>query len=136
MFLRDEKFLKLAGELAELSEYKKYPTGCIVVYKNRIISTGWNSHKSHPIQRKYNIERNIPESSIHKIHAEIDALKNIIYLNVDWSKVKIYIYRKRFNQPYGMARPCPSCMKFISDIGIKNVYYTTNKGFAYEKINL
>ena len=45
---------------------------------------------------------------------------------------KLYIYRKRNDKPYGMSRPCPSCMAAIKDLGIKHIYYTTNEGFAYE----
>ena len=53
---------------------------------------------------------------------------------IDFSKVKLYIYRKRNDKPYGMSRPCPSCMAAIKDLGIKHIYYTTNEGFAYECI--
>lgn len=129
------KFLNMAGDLAELSTYKRYQIGCIVVYKNKIISTGFNSNKTHPIQKKYNIERNIPDVSPHKMHAEVNALKNIIELDVDWNRVYIYIYRKRKDQKFGLSRPCQSCMALINDIGIKNIVYTTNYGYAYEKLN-
>lgn len=40
----------------------------------------------------------------------------------------------RKNQPYGMSRPCPSCMAAIKDLGIRNIYYTTNDGYIYERI--
>ena len=33
-----------------------------------------------------------------------------------------------------MARPCPSCMAAIKDLGIKNIYYTTNDGYSYERL--
>jgi deoxycytidylate deaminase len=131
---RDIKYLNIAGKLAMLSTFPKHPTGCVVTLRNDIISTGFNSEKSHPLQKKYNVERNIPDWSIHKIHAEVDALKNIIHLNIDWSKVRIYIYRKRSNQPYGMARPCESCMALIRDLKIPNIYYTTDYGYAHEKL--
>ena len=32
----------------------------------------------------------------------------------------------------GMARPCPACMQYIKDMGIKNIYYTTGDGFVHE----
>lgn len=32
-----------------------------------------------------------------------------------------------------MARPCPACMSAIKELGIKNIYYTTDNGYAYEK---
>ena len=34
-----------------------------------------------------------------------------------------------------MARPCPACMAAIKDFGIKNIYYTTDDGMAYENVS-
>lgn len=70
----------------------------------------------------------------HKLHAEINCLNQIKHLDINFSKVKLYIYRIRKDQPYGMARPCPSCMAAIKDLGIKNIYYTTNDGYSYERL--
>jgi deoxycytidylate deaminase len=33
-----------------------------------------------------------------------------------------------------MARPCQSCMAAIKDLGIKEIYYTSDEGFVYEKL--
>ena len=33
-----------------------------------------------------------------------------------------------------MARPCPSCMAAIRDLGIRDIYYTTNDGYVYERL--
>ena len=33
-----------------------------------------------------------------------------------------------------MSRPCPSCMAAIKDLGIRNIYYTTDDGFSHEII--
>lgn len=131
---KDKRFFICASKIAELSTYNKQHIGCVIVYKNRIISTGCNKNKTSPIQKKYNNERNIPDYSPHKIHAETDAITHIIDLDIDWSKVSMYIYRSRKDQPFGLARPCKSCMKLIQDIGIRNIYYTTNEGYANEII--
>ena len=66
--------------------------------------------------------------------AEINCLNSIRYLDINFSKVKLYIYRKRKSAKYGMCRPCPSCMAAIKDLGIKHVYYTTDEGFVYERM--
>ena len=55
-------------------------------------------------------------------------------MNVNFSRVKLYIYRIRVDQPFGMARPCLSCMAAIKDIGIRDIYYTTNDGYVYERL--
>ncbi len=46
--------------------------------------------------------------------------------------IYIYIYIS-YTNGLGMARPCPACMAAIKELGIKNIYYTTDNGYAYEK---
>ena len=70
-----------------------------------------------------------------KLHAEINCLNSIRNMDINFSKVKLYIYRIRKDRPFGLSRPCPSCMAAIKDIGIKDIFYTTNDGFVHEKIN-
>ena len=48
--------------------------------------------------------------------------------------MKRYIYGIRKDQPCGMADPCPSCMAAIRDLGIRDIYYTTNDGYVYERL--
>ena len=52
----------------------------------------------------------------------------------NFRKVKLYIYRVRCDQLHSLARPCRSCMEAIKDLGIRHVYYTTDDGFAYERV--
>ena len=69
-----------------------------------------------------------------KLHAEINCINSIRHLNINFSKVKLYIYRIRNDQPFGLSRPCLSCMAAIKDLGIKDIYYTTNDGYVHERI--
>jgi deoxycytidylate deaminase len=131
---KDIKFFNMARKLSLLSTFPKHQVGCVVTLKGDVISTGFNSEKTHPLQKKYHVARDIPEWSVHKMHAEVDALKDIIHLNLDWKNICIYIYRKRNDQLFGMARPCKSCMALIRDLHISNIFYTTNHGYAYEKL--
>lgn len=134
MNYRDLRYIKTAAKIAEHSTYARHSIGCVVVYRNTIISTGCNKDRTDPLQKKYNKERNISDNYPHKIHAEVDAIKHIIDLDIDWKNVSIYIVRLRKDQPYGMARPCKSCMSLIKDLGIRNIYYTTNDGIAHERL--
>lgn len=138
MTKKNIKFMDMAGELAELSTYTIQPIGCVVTYKNHVISTGFNNHKTHPLQKFYNSKRtikHIPDSHPHKLHAEIDALLHVRHLIIDWSKVNVYIYRKRKDIKHGLARPCESCMSFIKDMGIRNIFYTTDDGYVEEYLD-
>ena len=131
---KDIKFFKIAKEISRLSRFPRIKIGAIVVQKNRIISTGYNKVKTHPLQKEYNhnCEYDI-DLATNFIHAEIDALKNISYM--DLSSACIYIFRMNAHGKLAMCRPCPACMSLIRDCKIKHVYYTTDKGYAYERVD-
>lgn len=130
----DYRYFEKARKVAELSDYNKIHIGCIAIYQGQIIGLGCNCNKTHPMQKQYNRYRFSSDSLLPKLHAEIHCLNQIKNLNINFSKVKLYIYRIRNDQPYGMARPCPSCMAAIKDMEIKDIYYTTNNGFSYERL--
>ena len=130
----DYKYFQKAHQIATISDYKKTHVGCVVVYQGQVIGLGCNCNKTHPIQKKYNRYRKPSDSMLPKLHAEISCLNQIKHLDINFSKVKLYIYRIRKDQPFGMARPCPSCMAAIRDLGVRNIFYTTNDGYAHEKL--
>ena len=130
----DYKYFQKAHQIATISDYKKTHVGCVAVYQGQVIGLGCNCNKTHPIQKKYNRYRKPSDSMLPKLHAEISCLKQIKHLDINFSKVKLYIYRIRKDQPFGMARPCPSCMAAIRDLGVRNIFYTTNDGYAHEKL--
>ena len=90
------------------------------------------------MQHKYNYlrydDKNINYYYNPSLHAEIQALNKIKYLDIDFSRVEVYVYREFKNGKPALARPCVSCMEFIKDLGIKNIYYSTPDGYAYERI--
>lgn len=130
----DRRFFLKAKRVAQISDFYKTHVGCIAVYKNTIIGMGCNAEKTHPLQLYYNQYRLNDSELLPKIHAEISCISSIRHLDINFQKVKLYIYRTRCDQEFGMARPCPSCLAAIKDLGIENVYYTTNDGYAYEFI--
>lgn len=130
-----ENYLRIAKEIGLMSDFYPYKVGCVIVYKNSIISSAFNSNKTHTMQSKYNKYRNIKEGAFPaKVHAEMSALSKIRYQNIDWSKVIIYIGRSTKENTCRMSRPCASCMAAIQEKGIKNIVYTTDIGYAIEKI--
>ena len=130
----DYKYFDKARLVASISDYHKIHIGCVAVYQGQVIGIGCNCNKTHPSQKYYNKYRISSETMLPKLHAEISCINQVKHLNINFSKVKLYIYRIRKDQPFGLARPCPSCMVAIKDLGIKNIYYTTNEGFSYEHL--
>ena len=130
----DYRYFEKAREVATISDFSKFHIGCVAVYQGQVIGLGYNCNKTHPTQKFYNRYREQSENMLPKLHAEISCLNQIRNLDINFSKVKLYIYRIRKDQLFGLARPCASCMAAIKDLGIKEIYYTTNDGFSYEKL--
>ena len=130
----DRRYFNKARNVATISDYRKIHVGCVAVYQGQVIGLGCNCNKTHPTQKYYNRYRKPSDDMLPKLHAEISCINQIKHLDINFSKVKLYIYRIRKDQPFGIARPCPSCMAAIRDLGIRDIYYTTNNGFSYEKL--
>lgn len=130
----DYKYFTKARQIATISDYYRIHIGCVAVYQGSIIGIGCNCNKTHPMQKKYNKYRKSSDSMLPKLHAEINCINQIKGLYINFFKVKLYIYRIRNDQPFGMSRPCPSCMAAIKDLGIKDIYYTSNNGYVHERI--
>ena len=135
----DIRYFCKAKHVAYASDYPKIHIGCVAVYQGSIIGIGCNTNKTHPIQKYYNFYRTDndafqnTDALLPKLHAEINCINSIRHMNINFAKVKLYIYRLRNDdRPYGISRPCPSCMAAIKDLGIREIHYTTNDGFAME----
>lgn len=136
--MNHQHFLKIAKECSKQSTYsihRRVQVGCVAVYKGTILAKGWNTDRTHTQQMRYNHLRFHSENEYypHKLHAEINVLSKIKYLDIDFSKVILYIYREYTDGAPAMARPCKSCEGAIRALGITNVVYTTDGGFAAEK---
>lgn len=135
-----KSLFEIAKRVSELSTYSNTHTksrvkiGCVVVQGHQIISSGYNSNKTNPLQQKYNRLR-FDEDSPHKMHAEVAALSPLINnRSIDFSKVKLFMYREKMDHTLGKSRPCKSCMALIKDLGIRDIYYTTDDGYCHESI--
>lgn len=101
-----------------------------VVVKNSIISTGFNSNKSHPFQARYS-----PRPEAIFIHAETMAINNALKV-IEKEVLRtatLYITRirwkdldKRLGMEFGLARPCNGCRQCIEAYGIAKVVYTAD----------
>jgi len=132
-----KSIFNVARSVAMQSDFYKFHLGCVAIYKGKVIASGYNSEKTHPMQMRYNkfrTTKSFKEGFLPKVHSEIKMITELKKCDVDFKKVKVFIYRIRKDQDFGMARPCPACMNAIKDLGIKQIYYTTNEGFACEYI--
>lgn len=123
--MRKQKYMNYAVKIAKLSNFYKTRVGCIAIYKNRIISIGYNSYKTHPLQAKFNVYRNFERGRINDYqHAEINCLSHILDLNINFGKVDLYVVRILKDDSIALAKPCRACQKMIEEMGIGNVYWS------------
>lgn len=98
-----------------------------IYISNRLVSYGFNSRKTHPLQYKFS-----KNSQAICIHAEIDAIRNALRIVPEpiLSSATMYIARAKSPAPrkpkslMGLAKPCSGCARAIAAFGIRNVYYT------------
>lgn len=132
------KFFRLAKNAAKFSDFPKIKIGCVAIYKNKVISIGYNSIKTHPLQKKYNKYRKFSDGGNvinHTLHAEVHCLNQIMDSEINMGKVSLFIFRISSNIcSVGMCRPCQACMRLIKNMGIKNIYYTTDSTYVHERI--
>lgn len=130
---KKDKYFKVAESVAATSSYPRIKIGAVIVKRNNIISVGVNATKSHPLQKKHNIHRGIDVEINHNIHAEMAAL--VRSKDEDLVGADIFIFRKNVNGDNAMCKPCKACEDALYKRGIRNVYYTTDRGFAQETYN-
>ena len=132
-------FFNAAKKCAEQSDYNGASSakiGAVAVFRRTIIAQGRNQDKTHPLQQQYNIYRyNVNGNHYYpsKIHAEMEIISKIRYLDINFSEVEIYVYRETKSGKRAMARPCAACTKALKDLGVKKVCYTTDDGFCEER---
>lgn len=130
-----DKFFTLAKNASTFSDFERIKIGSVLVYKNKVISVGWNMKKSHPYQKILNKYGKYNQDKIHNyLHSEINCLLNIKDLNVNWIKVSIFIYREDKNGNLAMCKPCSSCIKALKEKGVKKIFYTDQNGYNYIEI--
>ena len=120
---------------ADYTGGNKVRIGCVAVYKGTILAKGCNTDRTHTYQAYYNKWRYkdsgnkyLPE----KLHAELSVLQRIKFLDIDFSKVHLYIYREMKDGRQAMSRCCPSCLAAAKACGIKHLHYTSPDGFIHE----
>lgn len=134
-----KRFFEEAKKESLLSDYEGQHLGAVAVYADKfILAKAHNSYKTNTTQFFYNRYRVERKSDIlskpARSHAEVNIFRKIRYLDIDFSRVSVYIYRETKNGNLGMARCCPACMEALKSLGIKKICYTTDEGYAEEKI--
>lgn len=122
----ERKLFETAVELSkdnQRNEFGAYNSHIsFAVKSNRVIATGLNNTaKGSPIGAKYGTLFN----SIHSEHALWQKLR---HHDIDWANLSIYNFRIggfKKNEPR-LAKPCSCCSRFLIDLGVKRIKFSTD----------
>ncbi len=127
-----DRYLGEAVSLSSKSDFTQFKIGSILVNKGKIISSGYNKKKSHPMQYKLNQHREEHKRNRNFIHAEFDSLNG---LNEEFCNNSIlFLGRTDRNGNPAICRPCQGCMFLIRQLSIDTIVYSTNIGYNIERI--
>ena len=128
------KGYELAKQASLNSDYSRCHTGAVAIYNNKILAIGWNSTQLSSLQARYNRARGFDGFAFNSsVHAEMMVVAKIKYLDIDFSQVRIFVWRGS-NTPQ-ISRPCAACEKALRDLGIRKVFYTGNNSYIEEVYN-
>jgi deoxycytidylate deaminase len=104
-----------------------------ILYKNRLISTGLNVNKTHPMNlRNKKISRITGEdySDQKQTCSELNAILKLKRLtNIDTRKCTLINLRYDRNDKIALAKPCSSCQSLLRYHNFKQVIWSTNNGY-------
>jgi len=127
-------YFKAAKSMSELSDFKQHHIGAVAVSGHKIISSGYNSYKTNPTQKRLNVHRFNADTPA-TLHAELSCLLPLINRrDIDFSDVSIYVYREYKNGDLALAKPCASCMALLRSLKIRHIYYTGDGSYINEEI--
>lgn len=142
---RDVEGFYNAWKQATESTFGGFQLGCVIMCGGQIVGSGYNTIKSDPTQKMYNIKHRPFEpgeysNREHSLHAEMAALKSIPYpvqQQLNWKKARAYVFRISPGKPFGqgIAAPCCACAHALADVGIRRVLFSTDYGFAESRLD-
>ena len=118
--VQDSKILKLIEDAVpmclKIPRAKKHVS--LILHKNRVLATGTNNFKGHPIASSLGYR-------FSEQHSELNALlkcekkKNLVLVNLRFNSQKLM----------RMSRPCSKCLPWCCAI-FEDIYYTCPDGYV------
>ncbi len=96
-----------------------------IVFKGRIVDVGFNSKKTHTVQKGFNELKPF-------LHAETEAIMRS-FRKMDLNGCYLVVVRNKKDgrggqEVFGCSKPCTSCVGIMALYGVKKAYYTDENG--------
>jgi deoxycytidylate deaminase len=122
---RIKQLQKHASNISRYSQYK-FKLGAVLFKGSKILSTGFNTNKTHPKVMKY--------FKHGRVHAEFDCL-----LHADPNDIvgaSIYVLRMNKQGETVIAKPCPMCAKMMKEFGVEEAFWSTSESPFYDSASI
>jgi deoxycytidylate deaminase len=117
------ELMHLALRIA-LKSISKYRLGAVIAKRKKILQVGFNQMgKTHPQMQKY-----VKGDWTPGLHAEVDCCLGLPA--EDLLGADVYVGRIMKNGLPSLARPCEVCQRFLKNVGVRVVYYSTREGWG------
>lgn len=122
------KIIEMSYALAGKKRHRQRCKHFSFIYgKNKLLSIGINSPKTHPINLKYNYLNKQKDKISHIVgtHSEMSA---VIKLGLDNCE-NLIIINTRINRKNEIdySMPCNGCMEMLEELRFCKIYYTTKE---------
>lgn len=130
-----ETSIDTAFKLFNSSETQKYNHFAFLFERNKMISVGQNNMKDISAKALYFANmfkvRKLKKYSF--IHAEIDCIKKLWGRKYISGREKLVVIRIGKSGKLFNSKPCDSCNKILSCLGLDKIWYSIDNGFDYLK---
>jgi deoxycytidylate deaminase len=125
--LRFGKLLRSAHDIVLSSPQMRYKHVAWILQKNRIVSIGVNSCRTHPIAKRLKIKK-LAEGQCAELNACLKVGLSHKDGLPDFSRFDMLIVRINKSGNFGNSRPCAGCRELIRQCGFHKVWYSDAKG--------
>ena len=129
---RFKRLEEISKSLLDFNSDKRCQHFSFILYKNRVISIGNNSKKTHPSNlknRKTSLRTGEDFSDQKHICSEFSAINKLKNMtNIDTKKCVLVNLRYNRNGEIALSKPCMSCETLLKYFSFKRVIWTDNDG--------
>lgn len=115
-----DKIITLTHDLKHLPDGRNRHF-TFIVKRNRILSIGWNSTKTHPRANKYKYRFDAIHSELSavlKFKGNLSDLRDCVLINSRINSLGII----------GYAKPCKFCLDWLGNLNFRKIYYSSHEG--------
>lgn len=127
---KKKRYIELAKQLAEQSEYGKFKHGAVLVQGGSVLNCSYNKDNYNSFGSRF---RRTSEGRA-TLHAELGCV-----LGIPRTKTRgatVYVARVNRLGAEKISKPCSMCQNVLRHVGVKRVIYTTGKEGHHEVMKL